>query len=305
MITSLAYDQSGKWLAVGFRDVEGAGRVRVYPMKKKTADFVDLPSMSRPITLVAFVADDKYVVIADESSEVVVLSWPGLDQVYRANVAKKQGQPGSRFHVMGNPKGPHIAWVEIPAPAEQGAAAAPPPREAGKVAVARLPDGEVITRFDKVVVGPQAAWSEDGAHLLLGGAVWNWDNLESWTPDAPGVAAVSEDGARAASAPPTACDGISIADLAGGKILRTIPTQDAGCPSYLWFVDDGKAVVWLAAAASGSEAEGSILYRWDAKPDRVRAVQKGLPAASIAVIAPTRRQIAIADARRVRFVNLR
>ncbi len=303
VITSLDYDESGKWLAVGYRDSEGAGRARVYRMKRRGGDHVDLPSMSKPVSTVAFLAEDKYLAIADEGSEVVVWSWPDLDEVFRANLAKKQGQPGSRFVVLGNPKGPQLAWVEVSAAAPAKGKPAATTGSRGKVEVAELPSGQVITRIDKVSVDYQAGWTRGGRHLLLDGSVWDWDTLASWTPDAKGVAAVSEDGARAASAPPEKCDGISIADLTAGKILRTIPTDGAACPSHIWFVDGDKAVVWLGPAEGGET--GSILYRWDAKSDRVKAVQKGLPAAQIAVLAPSRRQIAIADARRVRFVNVR
>lgn len=305
VITSLDYDQSGKWLAVGYRDTEGAGRARVYRMKRRGTDHVDLPSMAKPVTRVAFLDEDKYLAIADESSEVVVWSWPGLDEVFRTNLAKKQGQPGSRFFVLGNPKGPQIAWVEVPPKAPAKSTPAVPAGARGKVEVAELPRGEVLSRFNQVTVHYQADWARGGTHLLLDGAVWNWDTLASWTPDAKGVAAVSVDGARAASAPPAKCDGISIADLPARKILRTIPTDDTACPSHLWFVDGDKAVVWLGSKPTDDGEAGSVLYRWDAKSDRVKVVQKGLPAAKVAVLAPNRRQIAIADARRVRFVNVR
>jgi len=161
-VTALSFDAGGKWIAVGFSRADGSGRVRLYSMKRRGGDHVDLPKMSKPISNVAFVGEDKYLAIADEGSEVVVWSWPEISEVFRANLGKKQGQPGSRFHMLGNPRGPHIAWIEV-APA--GAK--------GKAEVVELPRGAVITSFDKVSIERQAAWSRDGGYLLLNGSVWN------------------------------------------------------------------------------------------------------------------------------------
>ena len=70
---------------------------------------------------------------------------------------------------------------------------------------------------------------------------------------------------------------------------------------FLWFVAGDKSLVWLADDGT----RGSILYRWNAKSGRVKAVKKALPAANIAALSPNGRTMAIADARRVRFVKLR
>ena len=292
-VTAFDFSPKGDWLAVGQGAGSIAGDVSVYSMVRPGAKPKVLPAFVKPVTAVVFLDDGNYLAAMDETSELAVWSWPDMQPVLSKNLRRDTNRSTATFYLLGNPRSAQLAWIEVGTEAPLGQAE-----------VVEVPSGRVVTSIGRVVVGQQVGWSRDGGFMTIGGAVWHWDTFKSWRPPTPGVVAVSASGTTIAYAPPQQCSEISIVDIASGKTLHTIGLEDGACPSFLWFVDGDRRLLWLSEVGDGDDRSDSLM-RWDARRDRVTAVKRKLPVAKVAAITPDDKYLATDAGQTVRFLRIR
>ncbi len=292
-VTAFDFSPKGDWLAVGQGAGSIAGDVSVYSMIRPGAKPKILPAFVKPVTAVVFLDEGNYLAAMDETSELVVWSWPDMQPVFSKNLRRDTNRPNSTFYLLGNPKIAQLAWIEVGAEAPLGQAE-----------VVEVPSGRVVTSIGRIPVGQQVGWSRDGGYMTIGGAVWHWDTFKSWRPPNPGVVAVSASGTTIAYAPPQQCSEISIIEIASGKTVNSIELEDGACPSFLWFVDKDRSLLWLSEVGEGGDRSDTLM-RWDARRDRVKTIKRKLPVAKVAQITPDEKYLATDSGQTVHFLRIR
>ncbi len=281
-VSALAFSADGQWLAVG----DGQGAVTVYSMKSRREKH-EMPKLVGPVRFVGWTGPADLAAADDRA--LVVWNFAFVKEGFRLDLANRGGAGDVR--VLANPQ---RALVAIVAPAGGEGTV-----EVIDVGASGRP---VVTSISKVSARHQAAWSADGAWMLLDGAAWGWSDLRSWRPPHPGLAAIGAGGKMLAYVDPARCaDGISLVDLGSRKVMRTILPGESGCPAALWVIDGGRALLWMGSA--GGKPTG--LWRWDAERDRVRAVRRSVPHHPAVALSPDERLLAVPDGGSVRFVSTR
>jgi len=286
-VTALSFSADGAWLAVGHAPGGSAGAVTVWSMTSRHQPPIALPRLGKPTRFVGFVGG-AWVAGADDDA-LVVWELPEGSEVYRLDLAKRRDKAPGGVRLLADPRGPRIAVIGLDAGGD------------GTAEVLQVPGGARLTSISKIRVEHQAAWSADGGLLLLDGAAWSWDDLRSWRPARPGLAAVDAGGKLLASVDPSVCDGISLMDLAGRRVLRTVSPAAGGCPAALWVLDGGRSLLWIG----GLPGKGQDLWRWDADRDRVRALRRGVAHHPAATLSPDEKLLAMPDGSGVRFYSTR
>jgi hypothetical protein len=284
-VTALAFSSDGEWLAVGHAPAGGAGAVTLYAMKKR-GEPVPMPGLGKPTTFVGFAGDQ---LAASDGHTLVVWNFAFAKENFRLDLSKRRAAAAGGLRVLADPRGPRVAVVAVGAGGE------------GTVEVFDIGANRVITAISKVRAGAQAAWSADGGWLLLDGAAWAWDDLRSWKPKNPGVAAAGAGGKLLAYVDPGACaDGVTLIDPAGRKVLRTVTPDKDKCPLSLWLIDGGRALLWVGGAAGAT-----AMYRWDADRDKVRTVHRDVAHHPMSVLSPDEKLLAIPAGSKVVFETTR
>ncbi len=285
-ITAVAFSGDGEWLAVGHAPAGGAGAVTIFAMKKR-GEPVAMPALGKPTAFVGFAGTQ---LAAADADTLVAWDLGAAKETFRLDLRKRRAAAPGGLRMLADPRGPRVAIVSLGAGGE------------GTVEVFDLAGSRVITSISRVRAGSQAAWSADGGWLLLDGAAWAWDDLRSWKPKSPGLAAVGAGGKLLAYVDPAACaDGVTLVDPASRKVLRTVSPGTGNCPAALWLIDGGRALVWINGAPGAQPA----MYRWDADRDKVRTVHRSVVWHPAAVLSPDEKLVAIPAGSKVEFETTR
>jgi hypothetical protein len=291
-IRTLDFSADGKRMAVGY-DAASRGQVAVYSMRYRSRDPIELPRMEAPIAFAGFAAGGELIAAADTKGTLVVWKVDDGSELFRIDLAKRAGGEGSRVKAMANPVAPYVGWLAVAGG-----------KADGKLEVARVPGGQVVTSVSKIQLPRVARWSLHGGHLLIDGTAWNWDTLKRWKPKVAGVTATASDGARLVYTSPKGCDGfLTIAEIETGKVLRSIPIGREACPRWVWFSARDRGLVWIGPAAK--DADGHAVYGWDERRGRQKRIRKLDVEPTVAALNADRDLLAISDGRDVTYIRLR
>ncbi len=287
-ILSLAASPDGRWIAVGFETKKGGG-IQVAPLGKNRARAPRIPKTKSPVGFVGFLNNGTMLAATTYDQQVIVWNVSDGKEIFRRDL-KKVMLRGTRLDVLTHPTAPLIAWIFASDHINTKAAT---------LSLVKVPSGETVGSLKNIRSQYQRAFTGDGEHLLLHGAMWNWKSGKAYRVKGMGLAALSADNRVAAFG-----DTDGQVTLHQFPLLTKLDTIDLKkysgdfCPEKMAFYRGGKSLLMKCIEDDRSPAHFLI---WNLKTKRLRKLKvRG----AYWTIIPKTRTLAISRRNRVIFKRL-